>query len=741
MHITISIVRYSRRAAVLMVLLFMATVTYAQTTPSDDAHINAAAPSTNDGAVTAAKAPSKTSAEPTKPLWQDRLKSQESDFIEFLPKDRVLLGTIDISIPFYGLEPHEIVLLNSVTGNTVWAVPRGSFGFPQTLLAVDPVILLAGSKQYAALNPGNGAVVWTRNRAGEEALLLPEHDLIVLYAYKKSLVSVSAVNVKTGSEVWTASLENYPEEKLGVRATIVGEAVVLLGPEVAAFSAANGKLLWRMPFPGTFGAKAAAISLGDDLYFTDSSSVTRKNSTSGRDLWHQAFADGTPRNLTGDERNVFLLKTGSGEDQPDVVEALEHNTGKTLWKLALPEQATSPITIERQRLYVTTPSNLVVIDAVHGSLVFKAPIPSNLRSQRELPAILRVTNSRIIVAKENGVMAVQEDDGKLLFAEHVMGGEGFTYDYSVNRLNHAVLSEAPLNKRLEAFATQQKSQMNLIVYGTGQPIPGAQAGRTAVVGSSIVAGLTGLVSVAETMWMTRRMGVLHAEVNQTLETHANSLQDKFYVRPCYEQDRGWFLHVVDLETGKHTDIILSPDNEVPAPFAANLPAFSAGGFRIVSKGLGLNPERVERRYGIRARYVITYPSILAFDLAALPLEEQMPLAKAVDPEKKKLNDQLINAAYRSDLGTIQKALESGADVNAVDEYGQTALMLAAESAKAYNKTDVVEFLLQRGADAAKRDPGGLTALEHMYLLAAGVEGKKSVFNVRKMIEKAQREHK
>ena len=48
----ISFVRLSRRAAVLMLLLFMATVTYAQITPSGDSYTNSAAPTTNYGVKT-----------------------------------------------------------------------------------------------------------------------------------------------------------------------------------------------------------------------------------------------------------------------------------------------------------------------------------------------------------------------------------------------------------------------------------------------------------------------------------------------------------------------------------------------------------------------------------------------------------------------------------------------------------------------------------------------------------------
>ncbi len=51
MRISSSFVNLSRRAAVLSLLLFVAAVTYAQITPSDDAYVNSAAPATNYGDV------------------------------------------------------------------------------------------------------------------------------------------------------------------------------------------------------------------------------------------------------------------------------------------------------------------------------------------------------------------------------------------------------------------------------------------------------------------------------------------------------------------------------------------------------------------------------------------------------------------------------------------------------------------------------------------------------------------
>jgi len=47
----------------------------------------------------------------------------------------------------------------------------------------------------------------------------------------------------------------------------------------------------------------------------------------------------------------------------------------------------------------------------------------------------------------------------------------------------------------------------------------------------------------------------------------------------------------------------------------------------------------------------------------------------------------------ADVERLQAMLDEGADIDALDRYGQTGLMLAAM----YGRTGVVEFLLERGA--------------------------------------------
>ena len=729
----------------------------------------------------------KFSQDQPKPLWQTTLKAQETDFIKFLSKDRVLVGTVETAGSGWGPEGKEIVLLNAMNGETVWTSPRNPFGSPQTLLATDPVILLQGSKKIAALSPKDGTLIWERPWPGGGALPLPDGDRIVLFSQKKGSLSLSAVDLKDGAESWSASAENYPKAKgVALEAKTVGGAVLLVGPELLAFSERAGQQLWRKPFPGNFGNAAAAVALGgEDLYFTDGMSITKGDPTIGNALWREEFPGAAVRNLSMSGGRVFvLLREGGSGGSSDAIQALERQTGKPLWKCSLAGQAQSAMIIEGDRIYVTTVSELLAVDASQGTISWKAAIPLDLQGRRLLPDILRITGDRIVVARETGVLGVQKQDGRLLYAESIEDGAPFTYDYTRHTLDRAFESATPLKQRAQfhpEIAVADANRMlsgeyyrmalehQQFVYastaetfrtGTLQERKTASEERIIAADESIIAAqmqqnqervaaaqelgnsIVGLgQAIADVMIMALREGrisVMNAEVSQTYQTHANSLQKDFYIRPRYQQNRGWVLTLVNINTGQRAEILLSPDNEPLSQCAPNLPAFSIdpSGSRILSKGLGLDPARYES-YEKRAffnpggrlfrgdKWNIPYPSVLAFDLASLPSgqksENQHSVPKPVSPEKKALNVQLIDAAFQNDLKTVKKTLDAGADVNAVDEYGQTALMLAAESLTVYGKKDIVATLLEHGADVSIKDPNGWTAIEHFVIMPSQVK--------------------
>lgn len=85
----------------------------------------------------------------------------------------------------------------------------------------------------------------------------------------------------------------------------------------------------------------------------------------------------------------------------------------------------------------------------------------------------------------------------------------------------------------------------------------------------------------------------------------------------------------------------------------------------------------------------------AFRLAVIFLCLQLTVvALAEDPGKA-----LREAAARGDIESVKALLEKGADINAKDELGRSALLLVVSN----NQTEMARLLIERGADANTRD--------------------------------------
>src|ERR1044071_1884212 len=89
-------------------------------------------------------------------------------------------------------------------------------------------------------------------------------------------------------------------------------------------------------------------------------------------------------------------------------------------------------------------------------------------------------------------------------------------------------------------------------------------------------------------------------------------------------------------------------------------------------------------------------------IAALVLTLMLPLIALAGDQ----NADLIEAAKQGDTDKVRKLLGKGADVNAKDLNGRTALMEAA----LWRRTETVKVLLDKGADVNAKDNKEETAL-------------------------------
>src|SRR5512135_2845418 len=83
-----------------------------------------------------------------------------------------------------------------------------------------------------------------------------------------------------------------------------------------------------------------------------------------------------------------------------------------------------------------------------------------------------------------------------------------------------------------------------------------------------------------------------------------------------------------------------------------------------------------------------------------------PKPKLSEAQRTALNEQLVEAADDGRLAAVRALLAKGADPNAADKYGTTALMHACESPDPV----LAQVLMNAGADVNRVDSGGWTAL-------------------------------
>ena len=84
----------------------------------------------------------------------------------------------------------------------------------------------------------------------------------------------------------------------------------------------------------------------------------------------------------------------------------------------------------------------------------------------------------------------------------------------------------------------------------------------------------------------------------------------------------------------------------------------------------------------------------------------MPLSNAVSYNQSDMDNEMIAAAKINDFARFKCLVEKGANINAKDSFGISAIVYAS----GYGSADIVEYLINNGADVNAANSDGETAL-------------------------------
>ncbi len=89
------------------------------------------------------------------------------------------------------------------------------------------------------------------------------------------------------------------------------------------------------------------------------------------------------------------------------------------------------------------------------------------------------------------------------------------------------------------------------------------------------------------------------------------------------------------------------------------------------------------------------------------VEIMVNTTKLTQMQQKELNNKLIDAAKNGDIGKVKESITNGANVDARDENGKTALYWAARR----GQIDVAKVLIAKGVNVNVKDKNNETAVE------------------------------
>jgi len=700
-------------------------------------------------------------------LWQTIAKYESADFIEYIGKDRALVGSVScgskLGIPRNG----PVILYDTKTGAELWRANRPSTpeGTYRVLSTKQAIVIGSWEKSLSirALNLQTGKAIWSFKSAGDSVISVVGSRIFCLDP-KNSLLS--CISLLSGKTLWKQTLRESFSGGLALPALVVsGEMVIVIGQEVEAFLALSGKSLWQLKynFPTE---KTASVLLDKGLCLWSAKNTLVIDTVKGKTLWHQKDFNKGLKGLYYADGLILRVLIDKGES--DVVEALKPSTGKKIWARNIGDLIVSPLVVSGKLVLFTGDKAVYGIRKANGKMAFSRAFDDRFTKNTPsaapilgAPDMLSVREGKLVVWRDRaGVMAVALPSGKNLWAHHPLRP---LPDYNVNDatlLKFTVKNIKPKNiqsggvipvhkpgpnpfliaaekKHAQVMADKNSGSLDKRISGgavmNAMEIDSAfsQAQAAVDVGVAMIGAAQAYKKMLE---LKAKEGLKQRYLMQSesiFRRKNRAFQGRYFLTPFLARGVGMGLTMVNLDTGKRADFLYSPLVVPLLDFSVDLLCYSLDETqtKLLTVGLGLNTKRYETMK--KWQWRLPRPFVLAFDVNQLPFLKENRMRKVAgavtqgtalsEEELQKIVDAavaltmkapstvtdlaLYEAVKVNNPAAVTAALDNGADVNGGGQSEPPLTMALREKRYA-----VARILIDRGADVTKPGAYKLTPL-------------------------------
>lgn len=682
--------------------------------------------------------------------WEVALDGEASDLLEFISPDLLLAGVVVVdrnSAPDYG----PIYLIDTSTGEVKWEYDRDDLsGGSYSLLFVDPLIILLGvdqsSARLVALEPESGRKVWDEKVDTPYGLAgVPDQNRLILAFRDGSSFKSRMLDLATGNAVSEIDLPSDAFSDITHISIYVEDTTALLvGRSIVAVDLEDGSIIRTVDIPITAPEPASTIFLTDGILAWDAQEITYLDQTLNEVRWTVTPDDGPIRTATVSSGYIVLV---TGTEQ-SVMSLLDPATGQQVWSHSIGGKIVSPIATSDDLFLCTTDSTVVGVTAADGRTAFVSSFPPDMASGSPtfaeimgLPDVLRIENGVLFVARErSGIAAFDLPGGTLRWYHahynaslhlinytadgryasvyatmiemgHLSPGEPFLPPPSLSAVNPDGTSRflATAQQHYEHARARYESGQ-----GTALDVQLAAGGELVALRMDMFSGqLTAGLEVAQSIL---NFGIAFREIQlargrqgaidrmelalqgaQRAQEHL--FQSGYYLRPFYVQLWGRGVTIVETATGLRRDIIFSPQSMPALAYGLDMPTFAvdSGGDQLVVFGISLQTDRYERR-NKWGTHIPNY-SLLKYALDRLEFVSHSTVYPALEP-----------AIIDGDMEQINWLLDQGRNTGILEwrnQSGETPIFFAA----ALGMVDIVELLINAGADVNAVSDMGMTAIE------------------------------